>query len=82
MNVSPPIYGTEIDSQRADLWLPKGKSGGVGWTGSLGSAGGNDHVGRGINEEALLDRIGSYVQCPGWTVMKGNVRGGRMCIIF
>ena len=32
-----PIYRTEIDSQiwRADLWLPRGRGEGVGWTGSL-----------------------------------------------
>ena len=33
-----PIYKIEIDSQiqRTDLWLPRRKEEGVGWTGSLG----------------------------------------------
>ena len=33
-----PMYKTETDSQtwRIDLWLPRGRGEGMGWTGSLG----------------------------------------------
>ena len=34
-----PIYKTETDSetQKTDVWLPRGREEEVGWTGSLGS---------------------------------------------
>ena len=38
-----PIYKTEIESQtqKTDLWLPRGRGKGVGCTGSLGLVGAN-----------------------------------------
>ena len=41
-----PIYKTETDSQtyRTDLWLPRGRRMGVGWTGSLGLVDANYYI--------------------------------------
>ena len=41
-----PIYKTETDSQtwRTDLWLPRGREEGVGWTGSLGLVDANYYI--------------------------------------
>ena len=39
-------HETEIDSwaRRTDLWLPRGRKEGVGWTGSLELVGANDDI--------------------------------------
>ena len=34
----------ETDSQRTDLWLPRGRRGREGWIGSLGLAGANYYI--------------------------------------
>ena len=38
------IYKTETDSQRTDLWLPRGRGMGEGWSGSLGLADANYYI--------------------------------------
>ena len=45
-DTSEPIYETETDSQtqRTDLWLPRGRGVGEGWIGSLGLAGANSYT--------------------------------------
>ena len=61
------IYKTETDSQtqRSDLWLPRGRSGGRGMDWEFG-------VGRykllhleWINNKVLLYSTGNYIQSPG-----------------
>ena len=41
-----PIYRTETNllTWRTDLWLPRGRGKGVGWTGSLGLVDANYHI--------------------------------------
>ena len=45
-NTNELIYETETDSQtlRTDLWLPRGRSVGEEWTGSLGLADANYYI--------------------------------------
>ena len=45
-DTNEPIYKTETDSQseRTDLWLPRGRGVGEGRTGSLGLAGTNYYI--------------------------------------
>ena len=44
--INEPIYKTETDSKtrRTDLWLPRGREEGVGWTGNLGLIDANYYI--------------------------------------
>ena len=61
-----PVYKTETDAQtqRTDLWLPRGTGEGVGWTGSLGLVDANYYI-QNVSNEAPLYSTGNYTQSLG-----------------
>ena len=38
------IYETDSQTERTDLWLPRGRGAGEGWTGNLGLADANYYI--------------------------------------
>ena len=57
-DTNKPVHKIETDSQtqRIDLWLPKGGEVGEGWIGSLGLADTNDYIQNGTTKSTRLYR--------------------------
>ena len=71
-----PIYKTETDSQtwRTDLWLPKGRGRGVGWTGSLGLADANYSIEKAWAMRSYCIAQGTLSNLLEQTMLEDNIR--------
>ena len=65
-NTNELIYETEEDSQthRTDLWSPREREEGEGWTWSSGLVDANYYIFKRINNKVLLYSTENYIQYP------------------